>query len=184
MQVDDNLNRLQSLLFGTELAAERKDFSSAQICSLRPTVPLDLSSTMLSSALFSAKPSPSSVRLVVRAFLIPIGAMTALLRNLDHCLSSYSSVIRKSEIEDAEECFKLFSLEEEAKFDEVTLANVNNFKKRSKSQSPKAIHKEYIVNRSCPPSVALVTKKALHKLGAISSNKIMMISSKEASCLS
>ncbi|KAM5551315.1 hypothetical protein ABKV19_026241 [Rosa sericea] len=27
-------------------------------------------------------------------------------------------------------------------------------------------------------------KKALHKLGAISSNKIMMISSKEASCLS
>ncbi|PRQ57633.1 putative S-adenosyl-l-methionine decarboxylase leader peptide [Rosa chinensis] len=65
MQVDDNLNRLQSLLFATELAAERKDFSSAQICSLRPTVPLDLSSTMLSSALFSAKPSPSSVRLNV-----------------------------------------------------------------------------------------------------------------------
>ncbi|KAM5551314.1 hypothetical protein ABKV19_026240 [Rosa sericea] len=61
------------------------------------------------------------------------GAMTALLRNLDHCISSYSSVIRKSEIEDAEECFKLFSLEEAAKFDEVTLANVNNFKSAQKA---------------------------------------------------
>ncbi|XP_050384744.1 ATPase family AAA domain-containing protein FIGL1 isoform X1 [Argentina anserina] len=34
-QVDDNLHRLQSLLFGAELAAERNDFSSAQIFSLR-----------------------------------------------------------------------------------------------------------------------------------------------------
>ncbi|XP_062029163.1 uncharacterized protein LOC133745173 isoform X3 [Rosa rugosa] len=124
----------------------------------------------------------------------PEGAMTALLRNLDHCISSYSSVIQKSEIEDVEECFKLFSLEEAAKFDEVTLANVNNFKKRSKSQSPNAIHKEYIVltilvatdgEQKLPTnSGTRDLKKALHKLGAISSNKIMMISSKEASCLS
>ncbi|KAM5581991.1 ATPase family AAA domain-containing protein FIGL1 [Rosa sericea] len=34
-QVGDNLNRLQSLLFGAELAVERNDFSSAQIFSLR-----------------------------------------------------------------------------------------------------------------------------------------------------
>lgn len=34
-QVDDNLNRLQSLLFGAELALERNDFSSAQIFGLR-----------------------------------------------------------------------------------------------------------------------------------------------------
>ncbi|XP_062029162.1 uncharacterized protein LOC133745173 isoform X2 [Rosa rugosa] len=113
----------------------------------------------------------------------PEGAMTALLRNLDHCISSYSSVIQKSEIEDVEECFKLFSLEEAAKFDEVTLANVNNFKKRSKSQSPNAIHKEYIVKLPTNSGTRDL-KKALHKLGAISSNKIMMISSKEASCLS
>ncbi|PRQ37963.1 hypothetical protein RchiOBHm_Chr4g0408541 [Rosa chinensis] len=88
MQVNDNLNRLKSLLFGTELAAERKDFSSAQICSLRSTVPLDLSSTMLSSPLFSAKPSPSSVRLVVRAFLIPIGATECQHRRLESPTSS------------------------------------------------------------------------------------------------
>ncbi|XP_040369155.1 uncharacterized protein LOC112183605 [Rosa chinensis] len=115
--------------------------------------------------------------------ILTVGAMTALLRNLDHCISSYSFVIRKSEIEDAEECFKLFSLEEAAKFDEVTLANVNNFKKRSKNQSPNAIHKEYIVKL---PTISGThdLKKALHKLGAISLNKIMMISSKEASCLS
>ncbi|KAM5561511.1 hypothetical protein ABKV19_022220 [Rosa sericea] len=113
------------------------------------------------------------------------GAMTALLRNLDHCISSYSSVIRKSKIEDAEECFKLFSLEEAAKFDEVTLANVNNFKKCSKSQSPNEIHKEYIVvtilvatdGEQKLPTISGTRdlKKAFHKLGAISSNKIMAV---------
>lgn len=34
-QVDDDLKRLQSLLFGAELALENRDFSSAQVLGLR-----------------------------------------------------------------------------------------------------------------------------------------------------
>ena len=50
-------------------------------------------------------------------------------------------------MEDAEQCFKRLSMEEVAKFDKVTLANVNNFMVNSISQSPNEGLKEYIVVR-------------------------------------
>ncbi|KAL6142787.1 hypothetical protein ACLB2K_061063 [Fragaria x ananassa] len=113
------------------------------------------------------------------------GATTALLCNLDHCISSYSSVIRKSEIYDAETCFHQFSEEEADKFDDVTLVNLNSFKTHSESQSPDEIDKEYIVVTILVATDGVLKlptingtrdlTKALHKLGAISSSKIVAV---------
>ncbi|KAL6146739.1 hypothetical protein ACLB2K_057416 [Fragaria x ananassa] len=113
------------------------------------------------------------------------GATTALLCNLDHCISSYSSVIRKSEIYDAETCFNQFSEEEADKFDDVTLVNLNSFKAHSEIQSPDEIDKEYTVVTILVATDGVLKlptingtrdlTKALQKLGAISSSKIMAV---------
>ncbi|XP_050383174.1 uncharacterized protein LOC126799954 [Argentina anserina] len=113
------------------------------------------------------------------------GASSSLRRNLDHCISSYSSVTPKSYMEDAEQCFKRLSMEEAAKFDEVTLYNVNNCFVKSTNQSPNEVHKEYIVVTLlvCAREVQKLPtinglddlKKALQSLGSITSNKILAV---------
>ncbi|XP_040371743.1 uncharacterized protein LOC112191635 isoform X2 [Rosa chinensis] len=72
-------------------------------------------------------------------------ATAALLRHPHHCISGYSSVAPKETVKDAQKCFNQVSLEERAKFEEETLVNVNNIKRKSTTKRPKGLHNQYIV---------------------------------------
>lgn len=86
----------------------------------------------------------------------------ALLRHPDYCISGYSSVDVKRSIEEGEKRFNKLSIEERGKFDEETLVNVNNIKKKSTTnQRASGFSNEYIV------ITILVAAEGVHKLPAI-----------------
>lgn len=70
----------------------------------------------------------------------------ALLRHPDYCISAYSSVDVKRSMEEGENRFNQLSIEERGKFDEETLVNVNNIRRKSStSQRANGFSNEYIV---------------------------------------
>ncbi|XP_024186786.1 uncharacterized protein LOC112191635 isoform X1 [Rosa chinensis] len=91
-------------------------------------------------------------------------ATAALLRHPHHCISGYSSVAPKETVKDAQKCFNQVSLEERAKFEEETLVNVNNIKRKSTTKRPKGLHNQYIV------VTILVGVKGMHKFPGINDN--------------
>ncbi|KAM0056087.1 hypothetical protein Hdeb2414_s0006g00213991 [Helianthus debilis subsp. tardiflorus] len=108
----------------------------------------------------------------------------ALLRNSEYCISGYSSVDDKLSVAGCEKRFNQMSIEERGKFDEETLVNVNNIKKKSAtSQSSNGLPNEYIVvtiilaARGIPKLPPIKSseqlKKALQKLASIPSSNIM-----------
>ncbi|GMP60771.1 hypothetical protein CsSME_00023497 [Camellia sinensis var. sinensis] len=85
----------------------------------------------------------------------------ALLRHPDYCICGYSSVDVKRSIEEGEKRFNKLSIEERGKFDEETLVNVNNIKKKSTTnQRASGFSNEYIIT-------ILVAAEGVHKLPAI-----------------
>ncbi|CAI9102520.1 OLC1v1000802C1 [Oldenlandia corymbosa var. corymbosa] len=89
----------------------------------------------------------------------------ALLRHPDYCISAYSSADVKRSIDEGEKRFNQLSIEERGKFDEETLVNVNNIKKRSStSQRASGFSNEYIV------VTILVAAEGVHKLPTINSS--------------
>ncbi|KAM0056226.1 hypothetical protein Hdeb2414_s0006g00215811 [Helianthus debilis subsp. tardiflorus] len=109
-----------------------------------------------------------------------------LLRHSDYCISGHSSVDVKESVSEGEKIFDQLSVEERGKFDEETLVNVNNIKKKSAtSQSSNELPKEYIVVTillvvahgvlELPPiKSGEELKKALQKLASIPSSNIMV----------
>lgn len=72
----------------------------------------------------------------------------ALLRHPGYCISAYSSVDVKRSMEEGENRFNQLSIEERGKFDEETLVNVNNIRRKSStSQRATGFSNEYIVVR-------------------------------------
>ncbi|VVA93951.1 unnamed protein product [Arabis nemorensis] len=77
-------------------------------------------------------------------------ATLALLRHPDYCISCYSSVDVKPNIEAGEQQFNNLSIEERGKFDEETLVNVDSIKRRgSKIRTASGFTNEYIVCCTC-----------------------------------
>ncbi|XP_004301524.1 PREDICTED: uncharacterized protein DDB_G0271670-like [Fragaria vesca subsp. vesca] len=88
-------------------------------------------------------------------------ATVALLRHPDYWFSSYSSVTPNYNMEDAEKCFNKVSIEERAKFDEETLVNVNNKRRKvSRGKTDDGFQNQYIV------VTLLVAIEGKHKLPA------------------
>ncbi|XP_009625183.1 FLUCTUATING-LIGHT-ACCLIMATION protein 1, chloroplastic [Nicotiana tabacum] len=86
----------------------------------------------------------------------------ALLRHPDYCISAYSSVDVKRSMEEGENRFNQLSIEERGKFDEETLVNVNNIKRKSSmSQRANGFSNEYIV------VTILVAAEGVYKLPTI-----------------
>ncbi|KAK9919602.1 hypothetical protein M0R45_028188 [Rubus argutus] len=98
-----------------------------------------------------------------------IEATVALLRHpVIYWISSYSSVTPNHNMEDAEKCFNKISIEERAKFDEETLVNVNNRRRKtSTGKKDDGKHKLPTINSSAD------LKEALENLGSIPSNNIL-----------
>ncbi|CDP08560.1 unnamed protein product [Coffea canephora] len=89
----------------------------------------------------------------------------ALLRHPDYCISAYSSADVKRSMDEGEKRFNKLSIEERGKFDEETLVNVNNIKKRSSTgQRASGFSNEYIV------VTILVAADGVHKLPTINSS--------------
>ncbi|OIW13540.1 hypothetical protein TanjilG_29281 [Lupinus angustifolius] len=110
----------------------------------------------------------------------------ALLRHPDYCISAYSSVDLKRDIESGEKRFNQLSIEERGKFDEETLVNVNNIKRQStRSQISNGFSNEYIVitilvaaeGRHKLPTIngSGDLKEALQKLGTIPGDKLLAV---------
>ncbi|KAF5194575.1 myelin-associated oligodendrocyte basic protein [Thalictrum thalictroides] len=110
----------------------------------------------------------------------------ALLRQPDFCISGYSSVDVKRSIEDGEKRFNQLSIEERGKFDEETLVNVNNIKRKgTRSQKYNGFSNEYIVITILVAAEGVIKlpvinssadlKEALQKLGSIPSRKTMAV---------
>ncbi|OIV95148.1 hypothetical protein TanjilG_21538 [Lupinus angustifolius] len=110
----------------------------------------------------------------------------ALLRHPDYCISAYSSVDLKRDIEDGEKRFNQLSIEERGKFDEETLVNVNNIKRQStRSQRSNGFSNEYIVitilaaaeGRHKLPTIngSGNLKEALQQLGTIPADKLLAV---------
>lgn len=97
-QVDDNLKRLQSLLFGAELALENRDFSSAQVLGLRLLGFLDSHSH---SDLDLAFIRPTRRQ----ALSILDSARRSLIPDTDRCISLAWSEGVNDEFVDLWECF-------------------------------------------------------------------------------
>ncbi|XP_049388999.1 uncharacterized protein LOC125853360 [Solanum stenotomum] len=86
----------------------------------------------------------------------------ALLRHPGYCISAYSSVDVKRSMEEGENRFNQLSIEERGKFDEETLVNVNNIRRKSStSQRANGFSNEYIV------VTILVAAEGVYKLPAI-----------------
>lgn len=110
----------------------------------------------------------------------------ALLRQPDFCISGYSSVDVKRSIEDGEKRFNQLSIEERGKFDEETLVNVNNIKRKgTRSQRASGFSNEYIVITILVAAEGVTKlpainssadlKEALQKLASIPSRKTMAV---------
>ncbi|XP_058222545.1 uncharacterized protein LOC131332373 [Rhododendron vialii] len=90
----------------------------------------------------------------------------ALLRHPDYCISGYSSVDVKRSIDEGEKRFNQLSIEERGKFDEETLVNVNNIKRKSTTnQRASGFSNEYIV------ITILVAAQGVHKLPAVNGSR-------------
>ncbi|KAK9071575.1 hypothetical protein SSX86_008003 [Deinandra increscens subsp. villosa] len=111
-------------------------------------------------------------------------SILALLRHPDYCILGYSSVDVKRSVRECEKRFNQLSTEERGKFDEETLVNVNNIRKKTAtSQSSNGLPTEYIVVTiivaangapELPPiKSSAQLKKALQMLASIPSSKIM-----------
>ncbi|KAK4339542.1 hypothetical protein RND71_041004 [Anisodus tanguticus] len=86
----------------------------------------------------------------------------ALLRHPDYCISAYLSVDVKRSMEEGENRFNQLSIEERGKFDEETLVNVNNIRRKSStSQRSNGFSNEYIV------VTTLVAAEGAYKLPTI-----------------
>ncbi|KAG5626312.1 hypothetical protein H5410_011530 [Solanum commersonii] len=86
----------------------------------------------------------------------------ALLRHPSYCISAYSSVDVKRSMEEGENRFNQLSIEERGKFDEETLVNVNNIRRKSStSQRANGFSNEYIV------VTILVAAEGVYKLPTI-----------------
>lgn len=110
----------------------------------------------------------------------------ALLRHPDYCISAYTSVDVKQSDEEGERRFNKLSIEERGKFDEETLVNVNNIRKKStSSQRSSGFSNEYIVitiivaaqgvHRLPTINGSGDLKEALQKLGSIPSGKTLAV---------
>lgn len=94
----------------------------------------------------------------------------ALLRHPDYCISAYSSAEVKKGMDEGEKRFNQLSIEERGKFDEETLVNVNNIKKRSSTgQRSSGFSNEYIV------VTILVAAEGMHKLPTINSSSDLKV---------
>ncbi|KAI7738333.1 hypothetical protein M8C21_027536 [Ambrosia artemisiifolia] len=111
-------------------------------------------------------------------------SILSLLRHSHDCISGYSSVDVKRSVVDCEKRFNQISIEERGKFDEQTLVNVNNIRKKSAtSQSSNWLPNEYIVvtiivaARGVPELPPIKSseqlKNALQKMASIPSSNIM-----------
>ncbi|OMO62272.1 hypothetical protein CCACVL1_22923 [Corchorus capsularis] len=90
----------------------------------------------------------------------------ALLRHPEYCISAYSSVDVKYSTDAGEKHFNKLSIEERAKFDEETLVNVDNLRRKGKaSQKPSGFSNEYLV------VTILVAAEGVHKLPPINGSK-------------
>lgn len=90
----------------------------------------------------------------------------ALLRHPDYCISGHSSVDVKRSIDEGEKRFNQLSIEERGKFDEETLVNVNNVKRKSTTnQRASEFSNEYIV------ITILVAAQGVHKLPAVNGSR-------------
>ncbi|KAI3856787.1 hypothetical protein MKX03_022401 [Papaver bracteatum] len=110
----------------------------------------------------------------------------ALIRHLAYCFSSYSSVDVKPDKVDGEKLFNQLTIEERAKFEEETLVNVDNIKKKSTpSKKPNGLSSDYIVMTILVAAMGDFKLgdvnnsddlgKALQKLGSISTSKILAV---------
>ncbi|XP_059312190.1 uncharacterized protein LOC132063589 [Lycium ferocissimum] len=110
----------------------------------------------------------------------------ALLRHPDYCISAYSSVDVKRGMEEAENRFNQLSIEERGKFDEETLVNVNNIRRKSStSQRSNGFSNEYIVVTilvAAEGAYKLPTingsgdlKEALQKIASIPSSRTLAV---------
>ncbi|XP_076907464.1 FLUCTUATING-LIGHT-ACCLIMATION protein 1, chloroplastic-like [Bidens hawaiensis] len=108
----------------------------------------------------------------------------SLLRHSEYYISGYSSVDVKKSVLECEKRLDQLSIEERSKFDEETLVNVDNIKKRSTtSQSSNGLPNEYIVVTIIvaargdlePPPIksSEELKNALQKLASVSSSNIV-----------
>ncbi|KAG0576343.1 hypothetical protein KC19_5G072900 [Ceratodon purpureus] len=90
----------------------------------------------------------------------------ALMRHPDYCISGVTSNDINRSISVAEERFNSLSLEERGKFDEETLVNVNNLRKRMQMDARRAerFNNEYIV------VTVLVAAEGEYKLPTINGN--------------
>ncbi|KAL5549517.1 hypothetical protein UlMin_004748 [Ulmus minor] len=96
--------------------------------------------------------------------------LLSLLRHPDYCISGYSSIAWRK----GEKRFNQLSIEEQGKFDEETLVNANNIKRKSTcSVKASGFSNEYIVLFVINGNKEL--KEALQKLGSIPSSKILAI---------
>ncbi|GKV27373.1 hypothetical protein SLEP1_g36548 [Rubroshorea leprosula] len=109
----------------------------------------------------------------------------ALLRNPDYCFSGLSSADVKWSVDEGEKCFNKLSIEERAKFDEETLVNVDNIKRRSTNEKASESKNQYIVvtilvaTEGVHEMLAINgigdLKEALKKLGSIQARKLMAV---------
>ncbi|GLT90522.1 hypothetical protein SLE2022_084500 [Rubroshorea leprosula] len=109
----------------------------------------------------------------------------ALLRNPDYCFSGLSSADVKWSVDEGEKCFNKLSIEERAKFDEETLVNVDNIKRRSTNEKASDSKNQYIVVTILVaakgvhemPTINGIgdLKEALKKLGSIQASKLMAV---------
>ncbi|MCD7456368.1 hypothetical protein HAX54_031448 [Datura stramonium] len=110
----------------------------------------------------------------------------ALLRHPDYCISAYSSVDVKRSMEEGENRFNQLSIEERGKFDEETLVNVNNIRRKSStSQRANGFSNEYIVVTilvAAEGAYKLPTingsgdlKEALQKIASIPSSRTLAV---------
>ncbi|MCL7027745.1 hypothetical protein MKW94_023018 [Papaver nudicaule] len=110
----------------------------------------------------------------------------ALLRHLAFCFSSFSSVDIKQNKTDGENLFNQLTIEERAKFDEETLVNVDNIKKKiTPRKNPNGLNSDYIVMtilvatkgecKLCVVNNSEELKQALQKLGSIPTSKILAV---------
>lgn len=110
----------------------------------------------------------------------------ALLRHPGYCISAYSSVDVKRSMEEGENRFNQLSIEERGKFDEETLVNVNNIRRKSStSQRATGFSNEYIVVTilvAAEGAYKLPTingsgdlKEALQKIASIPSSRTLAV---------
>ncbi|OMO96457.1 hypothetical protein COLO4_15279 [Corchorus olitorius] len=110
----------------------------------------------------------------------------ALLRHPEYCISAYSSVNVKYSMDGGEKHFNQLSIEERAKFDEETLVNVDNVRRKNKaSQKPSGFSNEYLVvtilvaaegEHKLPPiNGSKDLKEALQKLASITTSKTLAV---------